>query len=578
MATIQEAVKKIIELKGLDIFKNPKQFFALLADLAPEYPKELRIIKNNFDDKIFGLFIDESRKPRNRVWLIKNQLEDFGFADDKVYFFLESFGIPLGWEQEILDLKADCSSQTSYTKPQQKQPTIDSSVQDVTLNDDVIKQLGFMDKNSIPSVFNIPSTYKPYSGIPYRIIKIDDNVFKDCTNLKTVTIPDTVTEIGNSAFEGCRSLEKINIPDSVTKIGDRTFTNCKSLNNIHISNSVVEIGNSAFACCFSLVTAVIPDKVTKISEGLFGKCKSLVNITIPNGVTEIGNLSFAGCAVSSIVIPKTVTKIGERAFANCKNLDIFVIPDSVVEIGLEAFGGCSKLRIFTLPTKYTIFKDDVNRQIDLTSKVKVQNTQIQSPTPPAPKQVQQTASFFKNSKVGDYIKFGSYPQTSNGGVQPIEWQVLAKENNKILVISRHGLDAKCFDSSSNKWANSEIRKWLNGDFYNKAFTDQEKKSINLSNLSDVGTSDNIFLLSKDEAEKYFANDDARRCKATDYAKNNGAYVDDGSIFSNGKGYGFWWLRSPYLSGVHVVYSDGCIDCSGVISDDSLVRPALWINL
>ena len=45
--TIQEAVKKIIELRGLDIFKNPKQFFALLGDLSPEYPKELRIIKNN---------------------------------------------------------------------------------------------------------------------------------------------------------------------------------------------------------------------------------------------------------------------------------------------------------------------------------------------------------------------------------------------------------------------------------------------------------------------------------------------------------------------------------------------------
>ena len=553
MATIQEAVKRIIELKGLDIFKNPKQFFALLGDLSPEYPKELRIIKNNFDDKIFGLFIDDSKKPRNRIWLIKSQLEDFGVAEDKIFFILESFGIPLGWEQEISDLKADSPTQT-YIKPQQKQPTINASVTDVTLNDDVLKQLGITNKDSIPSVLHIPSTYKTFIGVTFRITKIDDNVFKDCTNLKTVTIPDTVTEIGNSAFEGCISLEKINIPDSVIKIGNRAFTNCKFLNNINISNSVVEIGNSAFAGCSSLVTAVIPDKVIKISEGLFGKCKSLVNVTIPNGVIEIGNLSFAGCeSISSIVIPKTVIKIGERAFANCKKLDIFIIPESVVKIGLEAFGGCSKLRIFTLPTKYTIFKDDVNRQIDF--KLPASASSVTSGSKLAT--VTNTASPFKNVNVGDYIK-------------------LAKENNKIFVISRYGLEAKRFDISSNVWANSEIRKWLNGYFYNNAFSEDDKKCINLSNFSDVRTSDNVFLLSKEEAEKYFANNDERKCKATEYAVKNGAYVNSSN------GYSVWWLRSPNLLNCGYVYGVSyggyVFNYFDVNYDDYLVRPALSINL
>ena len=183
---------------------------------------------------------------------------------------------------------------------------------------------------------------------------------------------------------------------------------------------------------------------------------------------------------------------------------------------------------------------------------------------------------FKNAKVGDYVKFGSYPQTSNGQNQPIEWQVLSKENNKMLVISRYGLEARCFDSSLNNWGNSEIRKWLNGDFYNKAFTGQEKKSINLSNLSDVGTSDNVFFLSYDEAKKYFANDDARKCKGTEYAVKNGAYVDSSN------GYSYWWLRSPYLdiyNGVYIVNYDGFFfNYYSVRSLDLLARPALWINL
>ena len=185
---------------------------------------------------------------------------------------------------------------------------------------------------------------------------------------------------------------------------------------------------------------------------------------------------------------------------------------------------------------------------------------------------QSSSNPFKSAKIGDYVKFGSYPQTSNGDIQPIEWQVLSIENCKMLVISRYGLDVKRFDGSSNEWKNSEIRNWLNGDFYNKAFTDQEKKSINLSNLSDVGTSDNVFLLSKEEAEKYFANDDSRRCKATDYAVKNGAWV--ASI----NGYSWWWLRSPNYDSVYFVDNDGDVYYGYVYDNSGVVRLALWINL
>ena len=196
------------------------------------------------------------------------------------------------------------------------------------------------------------------------------------------------------------------------------------------------------------------------------------------------------------------------------------------------------------------------------------------------KPVQQSVSF-KNAKVGDYVKFGNYPQTSSGGVQPIEWQVLARENNKMLVISKYGLEARrfdSFDSRSNNWSNSEIRKWLNGEFYNRAFTEQEKKLIKGSSFFENlfgGVVDKVFLLSKEEAEKYFVNNEARKCKATEYAVKNGAYVVD-------NGYSCWWLRSPnfnYGNSVYYVNGDGDVlnDCY-VISSYLLARPALWINL
>ena len=171
-------------------------------------------------------------------------------------------------------------------------------------------------------------------------------------------------------------------------------------------------------------------------------------------------------------------------------------------------------------------------------------------------------------EVGRYIKFGNYPQSANGATQPIEWQVLEKENNKMLVISKYGLEAMRFDSSSNEWKNSEIRQWANNEFYNKAFNENEKKYIKSFD------GDNVFFLSEEEAEKYFANDESRKCKATEYALKQGADVAD-------NGYSYWWLRSLIPNSSYSVY---CIDVGGVIQDDRIYhysrvfRPALWINL
>ena len=87
--------------------------------------------------------------------------------------------------------------------------------------------------------------------------------------------------------------------------------------------------------------------------------------------------------------------------------------------------------------------------------------------------------------------------------------------------------------------------------------------------------DKIFLLSIDEVNKYFHLDKERECKATKYAIENNAYV-------NNNGNCCWWLRSPgnlqyYAASVNsdcVVYGIG----DGVDSDFDALRVALWVNL
>ena len=189
-----------------------------------------------------------------------------------------------------------------------------------------------------------------------------------------------------------------------------------------------------------------------------------------------------------------------------------------------------------------------------------------APTPdPTPDPTPAYENPFKGANVGDMVKFGRYPQTEGGGDKDdIEWQVLSVEGGKILAISRYGLDAKRFDDDSNDWESSEICGWLNGEFYEGSFNDDEKGIIA---SSDPGK---VFLLSKDEAEGYFDSDDDRKCLPTGYAKANDALVSEGFCF--------WWLRSSYSSfGVYYVRIGGGINYSNVNDNSGSARPALWIN-
>ena len=201
----------------------------------------------------------------------------------------------------------------------------------------------------------------------------------------------------------------------------------------------------------------------------------------------------------------------------------------------------------------------------------------------------------RKAAVGDKITFGTYEQdnvTSNG-TENIEWLVLARENNKILVISDKALDRQLYDNADVTWENCSLRKWLNDSFLNAAFSEEERALIQSTTLSadknpeyssDPGTAttDKVFLLSINEAEKYFNSDEARKCAPTAYAKAQGALTSS-DVYETPSGAAtcWWWLRSPGYSqkGAAIVNCDGSVYYFGygVDYDDVSVRPALWIS-
>ena len=146
-----------------------------------------------------------------------------------------------------------------------------------------------------------------------------------------------VTSIGDYAFYGCSDLTSVTIPNSVTNIGDYAFSFCYGLTLITILNSVTSIGDYAFQNCYKLTSIAIPNGVTRIGDYAFSG-SGLTSVIIPNSVTSIGNYAFYGCSgLTTITIPNSVTSIADHAFGNCSGLTSVTIPNSVTSIGRNAF-------------------------------------------------------------------------------------------------------------------------------------------------------------------------------------------------------------------------------------------------
>lgn len=233
------------------------------------------------------------------------------------------------------------------------------------------------------------------------------------------------------------------------------------------------------------------------------------------------------------------------------------------------------------------------------------------------------------------LYFGLFEQDRNEkSLDPIEWRILEVKDGKAFILSEYALRAGSYfnpdwikfkytwwersiigDVGRNNKAGrgnttaysftpdhillddgtygtdadlyyTHARYWLNGEFYETAFSDEERARIvltlnenkdNPESKVDGGpdTEDYIFFLSYEEATKYFKNNDESRCMPTPAAKASHKEMK--------KSYNcYWWLRTPGEFRCNAMYigPNGRLSTYGSdVGHDSLgYRPAMWITI
>lgn len=195
----------------------------------------------------------------------------------------------------------------------------------------------------------------------------------------------------------------------------------------------------------------------------------------------------------------------------------------------------------------------------------------------------------KRDIVKKIVKFGNYFEDKGGKYKsPLEWIILDEKDGYTLLLTKNVIYSMGWVKSGKKgltWAETDLRNWLNEDFYNEAFSELEKNSMALFNATQPqnpryktpagkATIDYVSLLSYQELIQYMPTEIERRTKPTDYAISHGNYV-------NTYGDSAWWLRSPGPKSnipEHLA-TWGNLGARDHYVDDYIigVRPAIWVK-
>lgn len=444
---------------------------------------------------------------------------------------------------------------------------------------------------------------------------IGEAAFIRCSGMRTVTIGPGVTASGISAFENCTGLTGVYISDvaawcriyfggnkaSPLEYAHNLYLNGALVTNLTIPGGVTKVGDYAFEHCMSITSVTIPEGCTTIGEYAFNNCQNITSATLPNSLTTVGSFAFASCARMHTTLPGGISYIGERAFNGAPLSSNIVVNQGV--IGERAFNACGSVMDLTIGAGVTYIGANAFNEMGGLRNIHYGST---------------AANWSALAANSGYNRVVTYPYwrgitygSAAANVQParstvnfggMTWDVLAVSNGNALLITHDVIAFKMFSgnyssrgSMNTGWEESNVRAWLNSTFVNSIPADQQAlivpTSISTTPNSRFGTvganggavTDRVFILSVEEAQQYFANDQQRTAVATDAALAGVGAARNGSAQSDPTtGNTYWWLRTPGMFSYSTAYVNytGSIRLDGVESPTGAlvgVRPCVWVN-
>ncbi len=190
-------------------------------------------------------------------------------------------------------------------------------------------------------------------------------------------------------------------------------------------------------------------------------------------------------------------------------------------------------------------------------------------------------------QVGDKIAFDRY-----------QWRVLDIQGDSALIITEKIVERRAYHNKykDTTWHDCEMRKYLNGEFYDAFDAANQSRILKVANknmdnpwygtIAGEESQDSIFLLSLDEVCRYFGDSTDKLYNRGNnrYWKKNDENNPKRLTGLQGEMYCFWWwLRSPGRHNRLAAYihgTDGCVGVNGnnITHCNGGVRPALWLKI
>lgn len=210
------------------------------------------------------------------------------------------------------------------------------------------------------------------------------SAFMDCTELKSITLPNGITTIGSKAFYGCSKLESITIPDSVTKIGASALEGCTNLKDITVpflgpSPEKYSIDDISYIYgIYGMGYNNLRYLFSSPTSDIYQETPLTLETVVITGGTIDGSAFSGFSSVKNITIPDTISEIpsggggffgqDSGAFSGCNGLRKLTLPSSIISFGSgrDIFGSFVELEIYYNGTK-TQWKN-IRNSYALTSK------------------------------------------------------------------------------------------------------------------------------------------------------------------------------------------------------------------